>query len=122
MNTLQALTITLGIICIGLIILYNVIQMTQLVTRKPISFRSLVYNFKQKMWMTAGIGLTFFSLYLLLLFLSSNLLDERLNFFIKVYQNPTAYVYIGLSIFITISISIYLVRMFIIYLFDLQKR
>ncbi len=122
MNTLQALIITLGIICIGLIILYNVIQMTQLVTRKTISFRSLFYNFKQKMWMTIGIGLTFFFLYLLLLFLSSNLLDERLNFFLQVYQNPRTYVYIGLSIFITISISIYFVRMFIIYLFHSQKR
>ena len=122
MNTLQALIITLGIICIGLIILYNVIQMTQLVTRKTISIRSLFYNFKQKMWMTAGIGLTFFSLYLLLIFLSSNLLDERLKFFLQVYQNPTAYVYMGLSIFIILSISIYLVRMFIIYLFQSQKR
>ena len=122
MNTLQALIITLGIICIGLIILYNVIQMTQLVTRKTISIRSLFYNFKQKIWMTAGIGLTFFSLYLLLIFLSSNLLDERLKFFLQVYQNPTAYVYMGLSIFIILSISIYLVRMFIIYLFHSQKR
>lgn len=122
MNTLQALIITLGIIAIGLIILHNVIQLTQIVTRKTISIRSLFFNFKQKMWMTAGLGFTFFILFILIVFLSSNLLDERLNFFIKVYQNPTAYVYIGLSFFISISISIYLVRMFIIYLFQSKKR
>lgn len=122
MNTLQALILTFGIIAIGFIILYNVIQLTQIVTGKKISIRSLFFNFKQKMWMTAGLGFTFFILFLLFVFLSSKLLDERLNFFLQVYQNPIAYVYIGLSIFISVSISIYFVRMLIIYLFHSKKR
>lgn len=122
MNTVQALIITFCVIIIGCIILFNLIQIAQIITRKSVSIRSIFLNFKQKMWMTIGLGICFFSLYVGLLYASSIAVNERLELFQKVYQNPLNSVYLGLSFFVAMTISSYLVRMLIIRVYYSKKR
>ncbi len=76
------------------------------------------------MWMTFGIGLVFFSLYLIVIFFSSVYLKEEAGqwLFKTAYQAPIYFIYIGLLIFICFSLTIYLVRMLIKYLFLTRGR
>jgi hypothetical protein len=124
MHTLQACLITLSVLLIGFLLLYTLIQLTQVIMKKKYSIHSLFFNFRQKMWMTVGLGLLFFGFYIFLLYLGSIKLDPKtkLELFVSVYNNPLNYVYLGLLIFISISISIYIVRLGIIYLYNSKKR
>jgi hypothetical protein len=124
MDTLQACLITIAILIIGFLLLYNVIQFAQIIMKRRYSIHSLFFNFKQKMWMTIGLGLLFFGLYISILFLGSVKLDPelKLEIFFNAYNNPLNYVYLGLLIFVSLSISIYIVRLGIIYLYNLKKR
>ncbi len=124
MHTLHALTITFGIIIIGLILLYAFTQITELITHKKVRLRSLFINFKQKMWMTAGLGIFFAGLYGFLLYYGSIKLDGKAKqaLFHNVYQNPVHYIYLGLFIFVSISIIIYILRLIIIYFYNSKKR
>jgi|GEM_PF-1775316 len=124
MHTSHAILITLSVLFIGFITLYNIIQLVQILMNKKFSVRSLFFNFKQKMWMTIILGVLFFGFYALILFFGSLKLDSKtkLDLFFNVYQNPLNYIYLGLSIFVTLTVSIYLTRMFIIYLYNSKKR
>ena len=124
MHTSQAIIITLSVLFIGLMILYNLIQFIQIYMNKNYSVRSLFFNFKQKMWMTIGLGCLFFGLYALILLISSIQLDAKtkLELFFNVYHNPTDYIYLGLITFVTITVCIYLARVYIIHLYNSKKR
>jgi len=75
------------------------------------------------MWMTGGLGIAFFFLYLLIALLGSHLKnpDLRLDFFFFAYENPTFLIYIGLFVFALFSTSIYLVRVLIKYFYNTRK-
>jgi len=84
------------------------------------SFSLLFEGFKQKMWMTAGLGCVFFGLYAGVILSGSFLLtpDRKKQFFQLMYNHPIEFVYLGLLIFICVSMSIYLVRLVIKHLFN----
>ncbi|HRD56020.1 MAG TPA: hypothetical protein PLC42_06445 [Parachlamydiaceae bacterium] len=120
MSTPVALFITFSVIIIGLVLLKSAILLTELITHKRVSFSSLFFNFKQKMWMTIGLGILFFNLYLFLLYMGAFSLtaQDKLSFFFDAYQNPATYAYRGLFFFVVVSVSIYLARMVIISLYN----
>lgn len=124
MKTLEAFIITFSIILIGLILLKSILIITELITHKKVSFTSLFFNFKQKMWMTIGIGTLFFSLYLFLLFFGAFKLNpqEKLALFFNAYQNPALYAYRGLGFFVSMTILSYVARMIIIFFYNSKKR
>jgi hypothetical protein len=124
MDTLQACLITIAVLIIGFLLLYNIILFSEIYTKKRYSIRSMFLNFKQKMWMTICLGILFFGLYLSLVYLGSVKLDSRLKLelFFNAYNNPWDYVYYGLLTFVSLSISIYIVRRGIIYLYNKKNR
>lgn len=124
MHTLHALILTSVIILIGLILLYTFTLIAELVTHKKVNLASLFLNFKQKIWMTVGLGIFFTGFYGLLLYYGSIKLDSKAKqaLFSDVYQNPLYYVYLGLFIFVSISIMIYLLRLIIIRVYNSKKR
>jgi hypothetical protein len=85
------------------------------------NFQNVFRDFKQKMWMTGGLGLTFLALYLSFVFFGSWFLtpEKKQQFFLLVYNSPVKYVYAGLLVFVIFSLSIYLVRMLIKYLYNI---
>ncbi len=92
-------------------------------TRKD-SVKILFNGFKQKMWMTMGLGITFFGLYAVIVFLSSRILDKQMeiDFFFFLYKDLIFSIYIGLFIFASISLLIYLVRMIIKFLYFMHNQ
>lgn len=84
------------------------------------SFRHLLNGFSQKMWMTVGLGLTFFGFYFVLIFYGLRLIDSqtKLDLFFTVYKNPVPFIYFGLSIFAMTSLGIYATRMVIKHLYN----
>lgn len=124
MNTLEAVIITFSIISIGLILLKSILLITELITHKKVSFSFLFFNFKQKMWMTIGLGTLFLSLYLSILFVGAFKLNsqEKLAIFFNAYQNPALYAYRGLFFFVSMTILSYLTRMMIISFYNSKKR
>lgn len=124
MDNLQAFTITLFVLLIGFLSLYTLFQILQIIFKKPFSLHFLIFGFKQKMWMTVGLGLFFFGFYIVLMWLASLTLDPKtkLALFFAVYENPKNYIYLGLSIFVSLSLSIYLARRVIIYFYNSKKR
>lgn len=124
METTQALAIFFSILLIGLAGFYLGMLVTSLLTNKTVSALSLFKDFKQKMWMTAGLGILFFGLYFLVVYTTSLFInsENRLNIFLLIYKNPIPFIYLGLVIFVCISSSIYLVRMIIKHLYNTRKR
>lgn len=120
METTYAFIICLLILVLGLLLFYIAVHFTELLMRKKVTFHVLFKDFGQKMWMTIGLGLIFFTFYLLFVFLGTftNNSDIRLNFFFLLYEHPTAFIYLGLLLFACISTSVYLARMVIKYLYN----
>jgi len=82
------------------------------------SCKALFKDFNRKMWMTASLGLLFFSFYVLAVIVGSRLIHQwGADFFFLVYHNPVAFIYGGLWLFALLSLTIYLVRMFIKYFY-----
>ncbi len=87
--------------------------------QRPGSLKNLLKGFKAKMWMTFGLGIVFFSLYLIVILVGSFYLKEETGqwLFLSAYHSPVYFIYAGLLIFACFSLTIYLVRMLIKYLF-----
>lgn len=121
---MQMMIMTCFVISIGAMLYSIFIQLFEFFTKKPLSAFTLFHNFKQKIWMTLGLGITFFSLYYTIIKISSHSLDQKqkLELFYKVQETPITYAYLGLFIFVTLSLMIYLVRLVIKYLYHLKKR
>lgn len=98
---------------------YSYKQFRQITRHKNTSPTVLLKDFKRKMIMTIGLGIVFFSFYgILVLFLAYWLNRENgLNLFFLAYQQPLAFLYGGLFIFILFSLLIYLMRMVIKYIY-----
>lgn len=87
--------------------------------KKLFLIKNILKGFKAKMWMTCGLGITFFGFYLFVVVLSSTILNGKWisSLFWQAYQTPLPFIYGGLLLFACFSLLIYLVRMVIKYLF-----
>ncbi len=109
----------------ALIVLWMLKYSIQHMASMKISSHHLLGNFKQKIWMTIGLGCFFSSLYIALVYLGSKIdLSEaaQKKLFFAIYQNPVDFVYIGLVLFVCISILICVVREIIKYLYHIFDR
>ena len=123
MQTLQALLIVLLVLLIGLVLFYIALSYAQKVSHRRVSVRTMFYGFRQKIWMTAGLGLMFSGLYLLVVYLASFVGSEaRMNLFFMAYKHPTMFIYLGLLIFVCISMGIIFARTVIKYLYNKNNR
>ena len=95
-----------------------------IIRTKKTPIKSLLNNFKQKMWMTLGLGFIFFGFYFVLIFSISQLMSKEdwLSLFFYMYKEPTYFIYLGLFLFAFLSLSIYFVRMFIKYLYTTRSK
>lgn len=99
--------------------------LTELIRKKKISVLSILFKeFRQKMWMTIGLGILFFGIYFMAIWIGSQLINSQMNtnFFMLMYRNPVYFIYLGLFLFACVSTSIYLVRMVIKYLHNTRHR
>lgn len=108
----QIITISILSVLIALIGLRIAIQVTQYITKKPVSFDRLFAGLKPKLWMTASLGIFFTCFYLGVVLLTANFLegDMRQQLFNIAYHHPTYFIYGGLALFATISLGILVVR------------
>lgn len=88
------------------------------------SIRLLFKDFSQKMWMTVGLGVLFFGIYALLVFIGSLVINSktRLEFFFLLYKHPIDFIYLGLLAFACTSLCIYIARMVIKYLYNTRNK
>lgn len=123
-NIIQVFVIIIGLLLAGWILLFNVLCIIQMILNKKISLLTVFMGFKQKIWMTIGLGLTFFGIYFGLVLAGSLMMDSeiRSKVFLYLYKNPIDLIYLGLFIFSAITVSIYIVRMIIIYLCNRRRR
>jgi hypothetical protein len=112
-------TCLIGAFVIGWLTRFSFRHLKFMIKEKKISLKPAFRGFREKIWMTFGLGVTFFGFYFILIYISSKLLTSQIghNFFHLVYTYPTEFIYLGLFIFAIFTLSIYLVRMFIKYIF-----
>lgn len=123
MGNWHALVIFLAVLAAGLLLFNLCLSFAQRVSHKRISPRSIFKDFRQKMWMTCGLGVLFLALYLVVVAVGYFLKDSdlRLDFFFYVYKHPSLFIYLGLLVFACVSTSIYLARMVIKHLYNTRK-
>ncbi|WP_075883298.1 hypothetical protein [Candidatus Protochlamydia sp. W-9] len=119
LNMGQWIGVLLGLIVIALMSYTSMRYLVFLIKGKRYRLSHLLRGFREKIWMTFGLGFLFFGLYLGIVLLGSFLIDQENGqiLFHLSYQHPIEFIYLGLFIFATISLLIYLVRMFIKYLY-----
>lgn len=124
METWEMILIVIVIVLAGLALFYLALRLTERRTKKKVALHRIFKDFGQKMWMTAGLGLVFFCLFLLTAILGSYFDDpqSRLNLFFLMYEHPTVFIYLGLFTFALTSTSIYLVRLVIKYLYNTKRK
>jgi hypothetical protein len=124
MNHIQAIAIFLGILVAGLMLFYSAMFLAEMLMHKKISVRSIFKNFRQKMWMTTGLGFLFFGFYVFLVFLGAYItrMIGHIHLFNLLHKHPVAFIYIGLLTFALISVSIYLARIVIKYVYNSRRR
>lgn len=123
-TVIQLLIIITWIILISIIIIYSFRHFKIIKKTITFSIRNLFKDFKQKMWMTVGIGIVFASLFLAVVlggtyFINSN---TRTQIFTLLYKHPRDFIYIGLLLFAVVTLGIYVVRRVIIYLYTLYHK
>lgn len=81
--------------------------------------KNLFREFKRKIWMTCGLGGTFFGLYFLFVWIGAPLIQEkwRKNSLPLLQSSPLSLLYDGLLFFICLSLMIYFIRMLIKYVY-----
>lgn len=89
----------------------------------PQAIKGLGSGFKEKIWMTIGLGSVFFSLYLLIAFLGGWFLnhDFKKSLFDFAYEHPLELAEMGLFAFICLSLFIYFVRLIIKYWYTTSR-
>lgn len=102
---------------------YSVHFFVKNISPRKSSLRFLFAGFRQKMWMTVGLGIIFFGLYALLVWLASSFFNftNKQQIFLLMYRHPVKFIYLGLLIFVTISVSIYLARILIKHLYNSKQ-
>lgn len=115
--------IILGILLVGLILFYMALLIARWGMKRPIHLSIIFRGFGQKMWMTTGLGMVFFSVYLAIAMMASHFQDTqmRLDLFLLAYEHPIVLLYLGLLAFACISTSIYLVRLLIKYFYNSRR-
>lgn len=121
---LTVLGIFVAAVTVGIILFCLAILATQAITKKKIFVKSIFRDFNQKIWMTVGLGCSFFGFYLIMVLLGSYLLNGEVkkNLFLLVYKNPTVFIYLGLLVFVCISVIIIFARSLIKYLYNSKKQ
>lgn len=124
METLKILLIVLAFLLIGIVLFYSSLYIAEKGMKKKVAVNAIFKEFRQKMWMTLGLGIVFFGFYLLLVVFGSYYKDpsSRLNFFFFVYEHPVLFIYLGLFVFALISASIYAVRVVIKHLYNTKRK
>ncbi len=125
MNTLFfIITGTLGLLVIGWLTWFSCKYVIYLIKNHKISLRPTFRGFREKIWMTIGLGIVFFGFYFAIVLLSSKLITPATgeSFFNLVKNHPIDFIYFGLFIVASITLSIYLVRMVIKYLFITKSK
>lgn len=124
MQTLNAILIVLVFLLIGLVMFCAALYFAERVMGRRVALGSIFKEFRQKMWMTAGLGCVFFGLYLSTVALGYYYNDpaSRLGIFFAAYERPTTFIYLGLIAFAAISTSIYVVRLVIKRLYNSRSR
>src|SRR5437764_747748 len=114
----------LGLLVIGWLTWFSAKYFIYLIKNNKISLQPAFRGFKEKIWMTIGLGIVFFGFYLAIVLLTSKLITPKSGetFFYLVKTHPIEFIYLGLFIFTTATLSIYLVRMVIKYLFITKSR
>lgn len=112
MYSFQVILVVALFLCAAWLILATSLTIAQAVMKKKISLSALFVGLQPKLFMTAALGLFFFSLYIFIVWLLSYFLDDemRQSLFKAIYSYPVYFAYGGLAIFIAISVSIVLVR------------
>lgn len=120
METINALLVVLALLLAGVVLFCSAICLVERGFRQKVVVKTIFNGFRQKMWMTAGLGVVFFSLYLLVVLGGSYFKDQsaRLDFFFLMYKYPASFIYLGLLIFACITSGIYLVRIVIKYIYN----
>lgn len=113
LSVFQLVMIFLSFILLAWLLVYCFVHSGRIF--RGCSFRRLVYGFREKMWMTIGLGVTFFGLYFVLIYYGTRLVNssKKLDLFFLAYKNPVPFIYLGLGIFAMLSLSIYAVRVII---------
>lgn len=120
---LQILLITTLFLVLGWLGLSCALLLAQYFMKRPPTIHTLFIDLKPKLWMTAGVGIFFFSLYGCLILLFSFFMNQevRQSLFSMALRHPTYFIYGGLSIFVTISLSILVVRSFIKHIYNSKR-
>lgn len=124
MGTFQAIIIFSVVLLIGFILFILAMYVAELVTKRTFTMKTLFRDFRQKMWMTVGLGVTFLGLYLAIIYFISFVTDPkmRLGFFFQVYKHPVLFIYLGLLTFACVSISICIARMLIKFYYNTKRK
>lgn len=124
MQTVNAILVVLVFLLIGLVMFCAALYLAERVMGRKVALGSIFKGFRQKMWMTIGLGCVFFGLYLFTIAFGYYYNDpaSRLGIFFAVYEHPTTYIYMGLITFAVISSGIYMVRVLIKRLYNSRSR
>lgn len=114
------IAIILFSLLIGIALLSFSLRMAESLLKRKFSISVVFKNFREKIWMTFGLGIVFFGLYLLTIFGLWSLQSASSNqsLFILLYKHPVELIYLGLLCFAFITMGIYLARMVIKYLYN----
>lgn len=120
METVKALAVFLSALFVGCLLFYCALWLYKRLSRRNIDIDRIFKGFRQKMWMTVGLGLVFFGAYLLLVWILGTIKNPEIHWplFSLLYRYPMEFVYLGLLFFAVVTMSIYLVRMVIKYLYN----
>jgi hypothetical protein len=110
MSWVLGIGIAVGLVCLGR---FGLQMWSRLQARRDRSWGALLLYFRQKVWMTAGLGLFFISLYLLLAvcgrcFVTS---ENFSGFLVFGKEHPSLILYLGLLVVALNSMLIYCVRL-----------
>lgn len=121
MNALQMFILTLLLISLAVLI-YFCKKPLKIILNRGCSPKKIFKQFREKMWMTFGLGLAFTCMYLLSIYLSGWFVNKEtfLNILSFGIKKPRYLVYLGLFIFSFNTLLIYLFRIIIKY-FYLKK-
>lgn len=117
---LNALVIFLAILTMGFGLFYLALRLAEKVMRRRVTVGIIFKDLKKKMWMTVGLGITFFGAYLLIVCIASSMINSktRLDLFLILHKHAISFIYLGLLVFALVSVSIYMVRLWIKYLYN----
>lgn len=121
---IKQIVFLLIIFSLGIFLLKGAMTLTERFTSKKIELRSVLNGFKQKIWMTLGLGIVFFGFYFLSIYAWSFFIHTTTHpdLFILLYHYPIYFIYLGLLIFASLSTAIYLIRLIIISIYHRKTR